>query len=155
MSVTVNFSTSSSRKLPGFRQYRTAVTTSRARRIVRAIARARRPPSLLLFLLCQKKTQASTYHTLNHARSHDLLLGQPMAESLLARLNDRFQAGQLSSQINDVGILVHQFEYVRHRHRPLWEPCPATDPCAKTADRFSAVIINSAILICCPLGRFV
>lgn len=67
-----------------------------------------------------------------------------MDDALLARLNARFQAGQPSGHLDAAGVLLHQWEYVQHRHGPLWEPCPATDPCARMADRFSSVVINSA-----------
>lgn len=67
-----------------------------------------------------------------------------MADALLAHLNARFQAGQPSSNLASAGVLIHQFEYVKHRHGALWEPCPATDPCLRMADRFSSAMISRA-----------
>ena len=67
-----------------------------------------------------------------------------MADALLANLNARFQAGQPSSNLASAGVLIHQFEYVKHRHGALWEPCPATDPCSRMADRFSSAMISRA-----------
>ena len=69
----------------------------------------------------------------------------------LSALNRRFQADTPgggshtpSVGLHSAGVLVHQLDYTAQRHGLPWDPCGATDRCARTADRFSTTLLNAA-----------